>query len=127
MEKGLKVLAKTDSKAVHELVYKQLVGRLIYITSTRHDLSFVVRFISIFMIAPKVEHETTTKRVLRYVKGTLDFGILYIRNKDPRLCGYTNSDWEGSVDDRKSTSGYVFSLSTGVVTWTNKKQHAVAL
>jgi hypothetical protein len=59
--------------------------------------------------------------VLRYVKGTLDFGILYSRSKDPRLCGYTDSDWADSVDDRKSTSGYVFNLGTGAVTWTSKK------
>jgi hypothetical protein len=77
--------------------------------------------------SPKVEHWTTTKRVLRYVKGTPDFGILYCRRKDPRLCGYTDIDWAGSIDDRKSTFGYVSSLGIGAITWTNKKQHAVAL
>jgi hypothetical protein len=61
------------------------------------------------------------------VKGTLGFGILYSKSKDPQLCGYTNSDWMGFIDDRKSTSGYVFSLGTSAFTWTNKKQHAVAL
>ena len=66
------------------------------------------------------------KRVLRYVKGTLDFNILYSRRKDLRLSGYTDSYWEDSIDDRKSTSGYVFSLGTGAVTWTSKKKHAVA-
>jgi hypothetical protein len=127
MEKGLKLSAKTDSKAVNESIYRQLVGSLIYLTTTRPDLSFTVSFISRFMTTPKVEHWTTTKRVLRYVKGTLDFGILYNRSKDPRLCGYTDSDWVGSIDDRKSTSGYVFSLGTGAVTWTSKKQHVVSL
>jgi hypothetical protein len=79
------------------------------------------------MTASKVEHWTAAKRVLRYVKGTLDFGIMYSRSKDPRLCGYTDSDWVGYVDEKKSTSGLVFSVGTGVVTWTSKKQHAVAL
>jgi hypothetical protein len=65
--------------------------------------------------------------VSRYVKGSLDFDILYNRRKDPRLCGYTNSDWAAWVDDKKSTFGYVFSLGIGAVTWTNKKQHAIAL
>jgi hypothetical protein len=92
MEKGLKLSAKTDSKSVSESLYRQLVGSLIYLTVTRPDLSFAVSFISRFMIAPKVEHWTAAKRVLRYVKGTLDFGILYNRSKDPRLCGYTDSD-----------------------------------
>lgn len=52
---------------------------------------------------------------------------MYSRSKGRRLCGYTNSDWVDCVDDRISTSGYVFSFGTGAVTWTNKKQHAVAL
>ena len=104
MEKGLKILAKFDSKAISELVYKQLVGSLIYLTTTRLNLSFAMSFISRFISAPKVEHWTTTKRVLRYVKGTLDFGILYSRSKDPRLSGYTDSNWVGSINDRKSTS-----------------------
>ena len=92
MEKGLKLSAKTDSKAISESLYRQLVGSLIYLIATRPDLSFVMRFISRFMTVPKVEHWTAAKRVLRYVKGTLDFGILYSRSKDLRLCGYTNSD-----------------------------------
>lgn len=79
------------------------------------------------MSAPKAEHWVAVKRVLRYVKGTFDLGILYGRCKDPKLIGYTNSDWAGSVDDKKSTSGNVFSLGIGAVTWTIKKQQAVAL
>jgi hypothetical protein len=127
MEKGLKLLAKINSKVVNESIYKQLVGSLIYLTTTRLVLSCVMSFISRFMTVSKIKHWIVAKWVLRYVKGTLDFGILYSRSKDPRLCGYTDSDWAGSVDDRKSTSGYVFSLGTGAVTWTSKKQHAVAL
>ena len=127
MEKGLKLLARDDSKTVNESVYRKLVGSLIYLTATRPDLSFVVSFISRFRSAPKVEHWTAAERVLRYVKGTLDFSILYSRSKDPRLSKYTDSDWASSIDDRKPTSGYVFSLGTGIVTWTSNKQHAIAL
>ena len=60
------------------------------------------------------------------MKGTLDFGIFYNRSKDPSLCGYKDLDWEGSLDNRKSTSGYVVSLGIGAVTWTSKKHHAQA-
>jgi hypothetical protein len=87
MEKGLKLSAKIDSKAVSESLYRQLVGNLIYLTTTRPDLSFAVSFISRFMTTPKVEHWTAVKRVLRYVKATLDFSILYNRSKHSRLCG----------------------------------------
>ena len=119
IEKGLKLSAKSNSKAINEFVYRKLVGNLIYLTTTSVDLSFAVSFISRFMSAPKVEHLTTMKRVLRYAKGTLDFGILYIRSKDSRLSGYTVSDWVGFTDDRKSTYGFVFSLGIGAITWTN--------
>jgi hypothetical protein len=105
MEKGLKLSAKTDSKAVNELVYRQLVGSLIYLTTTSPYLSYIVSFISRFMRVTKIEHWTVAKRVLRYVKGTLDFGILYRKRKYLQLCGYINSDWAGSVNDRKSTFG----------------------
>ena len=79
------------------------------------------------MSAPKADHWIATKHALRYVKGTPDYGLLYTRSSDPTLSGYTDSDWAGSVDDRKSTVGYVFSLGSGAVTWTSKKQQAVAL
>eukprot|EP00253_Pinus_taeda_P016542 PITA_16542 len=72
------------------------------------------------MSVPKADHWIAAKRVLRYVRGTSDYGLLYTRSSDPILSGYIDSDWAGSVDDRKSTTGYVFSLGSGAVTWTSK-------
>lgn len=127
METGLKLSAKSDSPLVDETQFRQLVGSLIYLIATRPDLSFAVSYISRFMTAPRADHWVAAKRVLRYVKGTSDYGLLYTRSDDPRLSGFTDSDWAGSVDDRKSTSGYVFSLGSCAITWTSKKQQAVAL
>lgn len=127
MEKGLKLSAKFSSPVVDETEFRQLVGSLIYLTATRPDIYFAVSYISRFMTAPKADHWIVAKRVLRYVKGTSNYGILYSRCNDPKLIGYTDSDWAGSVDDKKSTSGYVFSLGSGAVTWSSKKQQAVAL
>jgi hypothetical protein len=79
------------------------------------------------MTVPKVQHWIATKRALICVKGTLDFGILCSISKDPKLCWYTYSNWAGSVDERKSISGYVFILGMGAVTWTSEKQHPIAL
>lgn len=79
------------------------------------------------MTAPKADHQVAAKRVLHYVKGTSDFGLLYTRSEDLTLLGYTDSDWACSVDDRKSTFGYVFSLGSGAVRWTSKKQQIVTL
>ena len=90
-----------------------MVGILIYLTYTRPDIGFVVNFISSFMTAPKVSHWKDAKRILRNVKGTLKFGIEFTRSEDFKLTGYTDSNWAGSVDDKRSTLGYVFNLGTG--------------
>eukprot|EP00253_Pinus_taeda_P003502 PITA_03502 len=118
MELGLKLSAQSSSPLVDETLFRQLVGGLIYLTATRLDINFAVSYISRFMSSPKAYHWIAVKRVLRYVCGTPDYGLLYTRSSDSILSGYTDSDWAGSVDDRKSTAGYVFSLGSGAVTWT---------
>eukprot|EP00253_Pinus_taeda_P032435 PITA_32435 len=123
----LKLSAESSSLPVDETLFRQLVGSLIYLTATIPDISFAVSYISRFMSAPKADHWIAAKRVLRYVRGTSDYGLLYTCSSDPILSGYTDSDWVGLIDDRKSTAGYVFSLGSGAVTWTSKKQQAVAL
>jgi len=127
MEPGLKFSAQSSSPLVDETLFRQLVGSLIHLTATRPDINFVVSYISRFMSALKVDHWIAAKRVLHYVCRTPDYGLLYTRSSDPILSGYTDSYWAGSIDDRKSTAGYVFNLGSSVVTWTSKKQHAVAL
>ena len=72
MEKGLKLSAKSDSPSVDDTTYRQLVGILIYLSTTRPDISFAVSYISRFMTAPKADHWMAAKHVLRYVKGTSD-------------------------------------------------------
>jgi hypothetical protein len=64
--------------------------------------------------------------VLRYVKDTTDFGVFFSQTQDPKLQGYSDSDWGGSLDDMKSTSGYCFSFGTGIFSWSSKKQEVVA-
>ncbi|XP_057823429.1 secreted RxLR effector protein 161-like [Cryptomeria japonica] len=121
METGLKLSTKYDSPLIDETQFRELVGNLIYLTTTRPDLSFAVSYISCFMTTPKANHWVATKRVLHYVKGTSDYGLFYTKSHDPTLSGYTDLDWASSVDDRKSTSGYVFSLGSCAVIWTSKK------
>ena len=75
---------------------------------------------------PKAKHWTSMKRVLIYVKWTLEFGVLYIRTKDPQLCGHSISNWVGCVDEKKYTSRYAFILGIGAVSWVGKK-HVISL
>ena len=105
----------------------QMVGSLMYLTSTRPDIMFVVSLLSRYLAHPTELHMQAAKRVLRYIKGTLSYGILYKQSGNKRLLAYTDSDYAGDLKDRKSTSGYLFVLSSGAVSWASKKQPVVTL
>ena len=98
-----------------------------YLTATRPNLMHVVSLMSRFMAIPKELHLQATKSVLRYLKGTIDLGILYRKRGNGELIAYTDSDYAGDIGDRKSTSGYVFLLSDEGVSWSPKRQPVVTL
>ncbi|XP_048447292.1 uncharacterized mitochondrial protein AtMg00810-like [Pyrus x bretschneideri] len=114
---GYKLTKDEGGIEVDGNVYKQMVGSLMYLTATRPDLMFVVSLISRYMERPTEVHMQTAKRVLRYVKGTTDLGIFYKKGGTEELIGYTDSDYAGDQVDRKSTSGYVFMVNMGAVSW----------
>ena len=96
-------------------LYKQIVGSLMYLTATRLDLMFVVSLASRFMTCPTQQHFTAAKRVLRYLKGTVDYGVFYRKGGVSDLNGLTYSDYVNDIEDSKSISGYVFMMSGGAV------------
>lgn len=124
---GTKLSKDEEGEIVDATNYKRIVGSLMYLATTRPDLSFSISVISRFMEKPTEKHLVAAKRVLRYVKGTLEFGIMYRRSQDVKLMVLSDSDYAGDHDDRKSTSGKVFILGSGVVSWTSKKQPIVTL
>jgi hypothetical protein len=113
--------------------YAQAVGKLTYAsTMTGPDLAYVVGEVSQHSANPDRIHWNAVKRIFRYLKGTTAEGITYGLNNtqsgDPTiLIGYTNVDWAGEIDGRKSTSGYAFILGNGVICWSSKRQQIVAL
>ena len=109
------------------MFYCQLVGSQIYLTITRPDLSYPVSLLSQLMQTPRDVHLDSAKRVLRYVSGTMDYNILYKTATQIQLEGNTNADWAGYKADRRSTSGFVVSLGSGAISWSNKKQLTIAL
>eukprot|EP00253_Pinus_taeda_P033359 PITA_33359 len=124
---GMKLTKEDSSKYFDPKLYKSIVGSLMYLTTTRPDIMHAVSLISRFMERLKKTHWQATKRILRYVNGTKGFGIFYSSSESFMFTGYTDSDWAGSVDDRKSTSGYVFHMGSGAISWASKKQLVVAL
>ncbi|XP_019055114.1 PREDICTED: uncharacterized protein LOC109115476 [Nelumbo nucifera] len=103
-----------------------MIGSLLYLTATRPDIMYAVSLLSRFMQNPSQVYHGAAKRILRYLQGTKSYGIWYRVTHDSKLIGYTDSDWAGSVDDMKSTSGYAFSLGSGIFSCTSKKQATVA-
>eukprot|EP00253_Pinus_taeda_P019897 PITA_19897 len=121
----------TDLGHLHYFLGLQVLqskkGKLLYLTHTRPDLSFAVGLVARFLQNPRESHWKAAKRILRYVRGTIQFGIHYSAKATPLLVGFTDSDWAGDPDDRKSTAGYVFTLGSGPITWACKKQAAISL
>ena len=98
-----------------------------YLTAARPDLTYVVSLVSKFMKRPTELHQQVVKRVLRYLNGTTKLGTFYKRGAKEKLVAYLDSDYVGDIEDRKSTSGYVFLLGSSVVPWSLKKQLVVTL
>jgi len=122
-----KKLCKEDETYKIDLAhFRSLIGCLMYLTATRLDILHVVSILSRFMHCARELHLKAAKRMIRYVKGTCNFGIKFTRSKEFKLVGFSDSDWEGSIDDLRSTSGYCFTLGYGVFSWCSKKQETVA-
>uniref|UniRef100_A0A8R7UAT4 Reverse transcriptase Ty1/copia-type domain-containing protein n=1 Tax=Triticum urartu TaxID=4572 RepID=A0A8R7UAT4_TRIUA len=102
--------------------YQRLVGRLIYMSHTRPDIAFDVSVVSQYMHDPKSAHMEAVIRILRYLKGCPGRGLLYRRQGDLQVECYTDADWAGSLDDRRSTSGYCTFVGGNLVSWRSKKQ-----
>lgn len=120
--------AKNDeSQKVNQTWYRSMVGGLLYLTQTRADIMEVVCLCARFQADPKETHVTAVKRIFRYLKGTIDYGLWYPKNDDFLLCSYTDVDWEGDVDDRKSTIDGAIFLGKKLVSWSSKKEDDVSL
>ena len=124
---GTKLTKNDDGPAVNATLYKIMVGSLMYLTATRPDLMYDVSLISIFMESPKDSPSKVGKRILRYVAGTLGYGLWYTHTPDSTLTRYIDSDFAGSLDDRKSTYGYSFHLGTNMISWESHKQPIVSM
>jgi hypothetical protein len=127
METKLKLLVNTSSELIDATLYRQIIGLLMYLTNTRPNICFVVNTLSQFLVEPIHLYLVVAKHVMRYLKGTLDCGLSYDGDHDFTLSGYTDSDWAGSVSDRKSTLGCCFSLGSTVISWKSRKQSNIAL
>jgi hypothetical protein len=99
MVSNLKLLQDTTSKNVDVTLYSQMMGSLMYLTNTRPYICFVVNTLSQYMGQPRHVHLVEAKHVMRYLKGTLDYGLIYLIDHEFGLYGYSNSDWADNILD----------------------------
>ena len=120
---------KNPNDVCNQEMNQAVVGSLLYLsTKTRPDIAFAVTSAACFCASPTKEHWTAVKRILRYLNGSRQLGLLYRANTlNEDITGFADADWAGDVGDRKSTSGYVFLLGGAAVSWKSAKQTTVAL
>jgi hypothetical protein len=128
MEERLRLSRDSTTEEVDATLYRRIVGSLRYLIHIRPDLTYAVGYVSRFLERPIEEHFQAVKKILRYIVGTLQYGLCYGRRMGTtRLVGYCDSDLADDIDTRKSTTGALFFLSKSLVSWQSLKQRVVAL
>eukprot|EP00261_Vitis_vinifera_P038895 XP_019080138.1 PREDICTED: uncharacterized protein LOC109123774 [Vitis vinifera] len=117
---------KSNGKPVDRERYQQLVGRLIYLSHTRPNIAFAISVVSQYMHSPKESHLEVMYKILKCLKGSPRRGLFFKKSDSKKVKIYTDADWAGSADDRRSTTGYCTYVWGNLVTWRSKKQSVVA-
>ena len=123
---GHKISKNDYSKEVDQTTYRSMIGKLQYVVYTRHDIALAVGMVARFFANPKENHMMTIKRTTRYLKVTEYYDLWYKKGDNFEVKTFIDADWEGSIDDRKSTSGGAFSLGKRLVSWIRKNQNCIS-
>jgi hypothetical protein len=101
--------------------YQRLVGKLIYLTHTRFDITYIIGIVSQFIHAPNEEHKDAIYMILRYLEGAPNKGLLYSKNDVSNIKGYTDADWAEDQTPKRSIFGYLTFVEGNLITWRSKK------
>ncbi|XP_062104849.1 secreted RxLR effector protein 161-like [Humulus lupulus] len=116
-----KLTRDVSGKSVDPTLFCSMIGSLLYLIVSRPDICFSVGLYARYQASPTESHLVAVKRIMKYVAGTVEFGLWYTNGTNMSLVGYNNSVWAGNLDDRKSTVGGCFYLSNNLVSWHSKK------
>lgn len=108
----VKLTREDNGVDVDQSIYRRNICILLYLTTSIHDITFFIGVCARYQAKPKASHPTQVKRIVKYINGTCDYGIIYSHDTNPIIVGYCDIDWIESVYDRKSTSGGFFLLAT---------------
>ncbi|XP_021717923.1 uncharacterized protein LOC110685704 [Chenopodium quinoa] len=117
-----KLSAESRPKFHDPTLYRSLAGALQYLTFTRPDIAYAVQEVCLFMHDPREAHYDALKRILRYIQGTIGHGLHLYPSPPMNLITYTDADWGGCPDTRRSTSGYCCFLGDNLISWSSKRQ-----
>jgi hypothetical protein len=121
METNLELLVDNSLEIVDVTLYRWMIGSLMYLTNTKPYICFVVNTLSQYLVEPRCVHLVAAKYVMRYLKGTLDYGLYYTGDCDFRLYGYIDSNWARSASDIKINSWCCLSLVLAMNSWKSRK------
>jgi hypothetical protein len=121
-----KLSAKSSDPVADPTEYHSIAGGLQYLTFTQPDIQYAVQQICLHMHDPQANHLLLVKRVLRYIRGTTDYGLTMYRHTSNKLTAYSDADWAGCPDTCCSTAGYCVLLGANLVSWSAKRQHTVS-
>ena len=127
MDPGTKLTKNTEGTMVNSTEYRSLIGSLRYLLHTRPDLSYSIGLLSRFMQEPKEQHMKAIRQVLRYVKGTINYGITYKHNGGNKIQGFSDSSYGVNTQEGKGTTGIIFYYGDSPISWSTQKQATVAL
>ncbi|KAI3690006.1 hypothetical protein L2E82_47980 [Cichorium intybus] len=120
-------LSATDGEPLADgTLYRTLAGALQYLTFTRPDIAYAVQQVCLFMHAPREPHFQFMKKIFRYLQGTIDYGLQLVATSPNTLTAYSDADWGGCPDSRRSTSGYCVFLGNNLVSWSSKRQPTIS-
>jgi len=115
MSPNFKFIVDLLGKSVDSSLYRNMIGSLLYLTTSRPDISYSVGVCARYKANPKESHMISLKRIIKYVKATADFGVWYSKDKNDFLAGYSDADWAVNANDRKSTLGGWFYVGNNLV------------